>query len=345
MIQLLTKNRTRLIAAIIGVLIMVSIYKGVLFINGIIRGTFPSSLSSKLNVNTEVHVMESQVLDTSFYSLASSCTLGESNNETLQRANEFDVIYKTLRWKDGESASGPGSNLEGALDWIKHLKSLFKYFSIRSIADIPCGDTTWQFCIRDINTIEQVYFGGDISTRIIKQNQKLYGTTHKNKLFDYWDLVNCGIPTFTYKNLTHEFRSNSFDLIIVRDALQHMNIRNGLKAVRNVVTSNAKYFAVSTYPPEKASPDTVTRSIEKNETLPLIPSGCSKKNYCKVGNITEGNWYPNNINCHPFNFPLNKAILVQPSHKIFSIEYDEIHIYKIDDELKNIVKHYDDACI
>jgi hypothetical protein len=195
-----------------------------------------------------------------------------------------------------------------------------------------------------MNTIEGLYFGGDISTSVIKQNQRLYGSKHRNKLFQYWDLVHCPIPTYTYKNSTHEIRGNKFDLIIVRDAIQHMHIKNALKAVQNIIRSGAKFFALTTFPPNEKSSAPNTRSIEKNEPLPSMPTDCNWKDYCILGRIKEGDVYHNNINCHPFNFPLNKTILLQPSHQKFYMESDEIHIYPIDDELKNIVEQYDQAC-
>lgn len=70
----------------------------------------------------------------------------------------------------------------------------------------------------------------------------------------------------------------------------------------------------------------------------------SKKDYCKLGQIKDGGFYANNINCPPFNFPVNKAILIQPSHVQLKMEPDEIHIYEIDEELKEIIKKYDKAC-
>ncbi len=278
------------------------------------------------------------------YSLDTECKSDLNDSVSQKRTEEFNNIFDNRRWGPDGSRSGPGSSLEGAYDWLRHLRTLFQHYSIRSIADIPCGDTYWQFALREINTIEQLYFGGDISTSVINHNQKLYGSKHFNKLFHYWDLVNCPIPTYTYKNSTHEINGNRFDLIIVRDALQHMDIRNGLKAVRNVVMSGARFFAVSTYPPNGKSSASNTRSIGSNESLPLFPSECQNRSYCAPGKIKEGDMYGNNINCHPFNFPLNKAILVQPSHSKFVMEVDEMHIYKIDDDLKKIVEQYDKAC-
>lgn len=137
---------------------------------------------------------------------------------------------------------------------------------------------------------------------------------------------------------------NRFDLIMVRDALQHMHIQNGLKAVRNLVMSGAKYVALSSYPPPTKAERNPSRAIDKNESLPRIPPECAMNNYCQLGSIKDGSFYHNNINCAPFNFPLNKAILVQPSHQVFKIELDEMHIYPIDEELKQIVQEYDRAC-
>jgi hypothetical protein len=108
--------------------------------------------------------------------------------------------------------------------------------------------------------------------------------------------------------------------------------------------SGAKFFAVSTYPPNGNSSASNTRSLEKNESLPFMPIDCIHQSYCALGGIKDGETYFNNINCYPFNFPLNKAILVQPSHATFFEEPDEIHIYKIDEELIKIVEQYDRAC-
>ena len=283
-------------------------------------------------------------VDSVFYSLESEC-LRNSSNSSITRQKQFNTIFETGRWDQVASRSGGGSSLEGAFDWIRHLRTFLKHYSIRSVADIPCGDTWWQFSLREMNTIEHVYFGGDISTQVIEQNQRLYGSRHRNKLFQYWDLVQCVPPTYRLRNVTHEIKGNSFDLIIVRDAIQHMNIKNGLKAVRNVVNSGARFFALSTYPPNGRSSTPMTRSIGNNQSLPITPSECEGKNYCTLGAIKDGDFYLNNINCPPFSFPLNRAILVQSSHEKFSIESDEIHIYPIDDHLKQIVKQYDQACL
>lgn len=123
-----------------------------------------------------------------------------------------------------------------------------------------------------------------------------------------------------------------------------MHIRNGLQTIRNVVLSGVKYLAVTSFPPND-QPTVNRRSIDKKESLPSMAPLCDKQDYCVLGNITDGDFYKNNINCPPFNFPLKKSMLVQPSHKHFLKEYDEIHVYRIDNELRQIVQQYDKACL
>lgn len=130
---------------------------------------------------------------------------------------------------------------------------------------------------------------------------------------------------------------------MIRDAIQHMNIMNGLKAVRNAVLSGAKFIVVSSYPPRKSSTPRL-RSLDGNEPLPSVSELCQGIDFCKRGAINDGGFYGNNINCPPFNFPLEKALLVQASHKQFPVERDEIHVYAIDNELISIVQKYDRAC-
>ena len=89
-----------------------------------------------------------------------------------------------------------------------------------------------------------------------------------------------------------------------------MHIRNGLQAIRNIVSSGAKYIALSSYPPGK-QPPSHSRSIGKNETLPAVLSACDQEDYCQLGSIADGNMY--------FN--------------------------KIDEELKQIVQNYSQACL
>ena len=151
------------------------------------------------------------------FSLDTSCARNSSDRVAQERRQEFDQIFDTGYWGKTESRSGEGSSLEGAFDWIKLLRAFFRRFRVQSIADIPCGDTYWQFSLQEINAIEDLYFGGDISMRVIDHNQQRYQSKHYNKLFHYWDLVQCPVPTFTHRNSTHERKGKN----LLIDYLSH----------------------------------------------------------------------------------------------------------------------------
>jgi hypothetical protein len=235
------------------------------------------------------------------YELDFVCLIHSNDTNRQNAAQTFDRIYHTGYWGAEESKSGGGSTIPGALDWITYLNFVIKKYQIRYVADIPCGDTNWQFSSRQMNTIP-FYFGGDISAGVISQNQKHYHN-HLNKMFLLWDLVQCSIPPFSIKNSTGFFSNNTFDLIIVRDAIQHMNILNGLKVMKNIIKSGIPYFAVSSFPSQPCA------------------------NFCRDGNISDGATYPNNMNCPPFSLPV--PLLRKPSHNTIKHEPDEFHLYMV----------------
>lgn len=150
--------------------------------------------------------------DTASYQLDSKCDWNLSETSLSMRAKKFNSIYETGYWSKKESRSGRGSSLQGAFDWIHNLRGLFEKYNIQSMADIPCGDTYWQFAVKEINTLSDLYFGGDISLYAIQRNQLSY-RSHGNKIFRLWDLVRCRIPTYTLKNSTHEIKGSFYHFL------------------------------------------------------------------------------------------------------------------------------------
>eukprot|EP01084_Bolivina_argentea_P266681 452410_1 len=224
----------------------------------------------------------------------------------------FDNIYDTQYWKeynpkdfDWESKSGSGSSLKGAFDTILYLKQFIKNHSVTSFADIPCGDTNWQFSAKELNTM--IYFGGDISSVAIKDNQFKY-RQHRNKLFREWDPIQCMIPQYNYNNASY-----NFDFVLTRDVLQHLSLNDGMKFIKNVVLSNVSYWGVTTH---------VTGTNV---------------------NVSNGYWYQNNLEKNPFNLNKSNANIIfqGKSHVSFKAEADFLYIYKIDEKIKNYVSmHY-----
>jgi hypothetical protein len=249
------------------------------------------------------------------YKLDRMCTIQPDAHARNTAAKAFQDIYRLNLWPSNESKSGWGSEIKEAIEWIAALKHILTHYDIRYVADIPCGDTNWQFASREMNTLP-FYFGGDIAVEVVNRNQELY-RYHQNKLFLFWDFVSCPLPRFSITNERNRSTTNhAFDLVIMRDALQHINILDGLLAVKNIIFSGSTYFLVSTFPDQCVD-------------------------ICRLGNITNGGFYHNNINCPPFNFP--PPLFKMRSHVSIK-ENDEIHLYKIDDILKDKAKRFDQSC-
>eukprot|EP00913_Durusdinium_trenchii_P029774 g27900.t2 len=144
----------------------------------------------------------------------------------LMAAEKFDQIYARNGWGSRISElgthtrSGLGSDLKGAFDWISGLNKFFNQNpELQIIADIPSGDIGWQMAVRHLNTAK-LYFGGDIARSVAESNAKRF-KDHANKVLQHWDLHSCGAPQwYTSCDSTR----HPFDVIMIRDALQHIPI-------------------------------------------------------------------------------------------------------------------------
>ena len=218
---------------------------------------------------------------------------------------------------------------------IPSFPALVRQYNIKTVADLPSGDVAWQFSVPGINKAK-AYFGGDISVSVAQRNAKQYAS-HLNKMFRHWDLIECGVP-----QCCQDGNCAPFDLVITRDALQHMTIFDSLKAVRNIVNSGAKYFAVSSYPPHSVdaraphpqvyargaagSARYVGHSSEEDYIQRCQTSDELKRKFCRSGQRTEeaGWFFTNVMRCFPFNFPA--PVLDKASHETFKIEADHLQI-------------------
>ena len=136
------------------------------------------------------------------------------------RESVFTKIYKLNYWKDNESISGSGSNLESTKNLRLKLPELINEFKINSILDAPCGDFYWMKYI--VNNLKINYMGGDIVNEIIVENNKKYKSSNIN--FQKIDIINDKLP--------------DADLIICRDCLFHFSYEDIFKFFENFINSN-----------------------------------------------------------------------------------------------------------
>ena len=239
-------------------------------------------------------------------------------------AQKFDKIAKSKSWGGDAiygSKSGPGSNINAVYPTVLHIDKFITDYDIKSFADIPCGDVNWQGSSKKLNTID-VYFGGDISGQIIAENEKTFAQ-HHNKMFRDWDLVQCPVPQY---QLSHQAQPQSFELVMTRDVIQHLPLSEGLKFVRNVVLSpGIKYWAVTSYQDRKGNDHAISGDVNKDMSAHLA-------------------FYGNNMDIEPFNLPKENIVYQGRSHPDFMkapIDADLFVVYRIDENMRNIVKKYD----
>jgi len=140
----------------------------------------------------------------------------------------FTEYFYNNSWNGKESVSGPGSDYEQTKYLIPELQILLKEFNVKSILDVPSGDFNWMRRV-DLDGIK--YIGGDIVDKMVKINNKKYGT--KNILFKSIDIVNDSLP--------------EVDLVMVRDCFVHLPNKDIFKAINNIIDSKSKYLLTTNF--------------------------------------------------------------------------------------------------
>jgi SAM-dependent methyltransferase len=115
----------------------------------------------------------------------------------------FTEIYSKNIWKDGKSASGPGSDLEATKEYREVIQKFLSENDVRSAVDFGCGD--WE-STRMIDWTGTDYLGIDLVQSVVEKNQAEFGA--ENIRFEVGDLS--------------EHDSCSADLLICKDVLQHL---------------------------------------------------------------------------------------------------------------------------
>lgn len=141
----------------------------------------------------------------------------------------FTDYYKTNFWEGRESLSGPGSDNAQTGYLVKELEALFKFYEIKSILDVPCGDWNW---MRNVNLSGINYLGADIVEPLITRNQDRFGTETVN--FKVIDICNDKLP--------------KVDLIMVRDCFIHLPLQEINKALDNIKASGSRFALISIHP-------------------------------------------------------------------------------------------------
>ena len=178
--------------------------------------------------------------------------------KNISEKEKFSIIYNSGYWKgfNKGSLSGTGSSSESTNNIRKYLQKFINANQIKSLLDIPCGDFYW---LSKLNLSNIQYIGADIVDEIILDNQNNH--TNKNLTFINLDIINGELPMV--------------DLIFVRDCFVHLKNEQIIKALKNIINSNSKFLATTTF--------------------------VNTKNYLYSSNADR--WRPINMCQEPFNLP------------------------------------------
>jgi SAM-dependent methyltransferase len=129
----------------------------------------------------------------------------------------FDRIYRDNLWNGDESRSGPGSGRAATRRLVPDLLALVDQLGVGSVLDVGCGDGYW---MPDLPG----YVGFDWSREAVERSQ----VRHPDRRY------------------VRAFPSGTFDLVICRDAIQHLSLRDGVRLVERM-TRAGRFLLASTY--------------------------------------------------------------------------------------------------
>ena len=141
----------------------------------------------------------------------------------------FTEIYDKNKWGGG---SGTGSHMSrNNKKYIDILNEILhnKDYKIKSVCDIGCGD--WQFSkYIDFKGFE--YTGIDCVKSVIDENKK----TYKKKNIE-----------FIHKSVEDDFIPEGYDLIILKDVIQHWTDESILNYLPKILDKNKYVFITNGY--------------------------------------------------------------------------------------------------
>lgn len=257
-----------------------------------------------------------------------------------EAAAAFDHVYTTGKWTRprtglfpiehyytygrGERFMGNGADLRTGRDSMSGVGSkigfqthnsllllakLIRAQNITTMLDVPCGDANWIFEARETDALE-MYVGIDLAASVVNLNRERFAH-HANKQFHVWDLGKCPIPQLAASGGS----TKPFDLIHVRDVLQHMTLSQGRAAASNLLKSGASFIVATTY--HDGSNKGVETDTERR----------------------KGAFFRNDLSKAPYNFPAPIAcVRTDPFSDSVGFDSDDTCIYSLKHGFKGPIR-------
>jgi hypothetical protein len=174
----------------------------------------------------------------------------------LEERMTFETIYRRNLWNGIETRSGPGSGTAAATAISRAIVELADNLEVETVVDAACGEGRWQPALPG-------YLGLDVAPSAIRAAQRF----HPERDYRVRD-VRDGCPTA--------------DLVICRDAMQHLSLGEGRQLLEAIRASGSPLLLASTYvrgqnvdiaTGEWYSPDLTAWPFNLPAPMHLIPDG------------------------------------------------------------------------
>jgi len=202
-------------------------------LDGWVRDCITWNRRLRIPVQQEIHVRN--------FTVPSS--IGSSEGET-DRKLTFKKIFTNRDWPaddpsyHGLKVSGPGAMLrraQGAIatlhSIVTRVRSMYGTDSV-SLLDIPCGDLQWMPSFLDSRP-DVIYTGADIVPDIIEHHRRKFSRLN-NASFVVHDIVSSSLK-------------KSYDIVLVRDLLQHLWLADAAMALKRISDSGSRFLLATTY--------------------------------------------------------------------------------------------------
>lgn len=192
-----------------------------------------------------------------------------------QAEERFTKIYKTQRWGVDGRGSGRGSTIENAKNTCSTLRYVLKKYSLHSLLDAPCGALEWtEPFLREMRAADSTftYHGVDVVEDVVE--------TNKRRVPEHY----C---KFSKMDLSTQTPPSGYDLILCRDAFQHLSYQDIAGVLRGFCRCGSRYLLVTSFRPSKSL---FARLFKKNNR-----------------NEDTGGFFRNDLGSSPFSF--NEGLL------------------------------------
>lgn len=156
----------------------------------------------------------------------------------LTMAERFELLHRLGVYHGRESVSGDASTLRETAALRRVLPLVIEEHGVASILDIPCGDFRWlQHVPLDVR-----YTGADIVPEIVAANRAHHASPTRQ---------------FVVLDATAD-RLPRADLVLCRDLLIHLSLRDCRSALANFVASGSRLLLTNHFTGRPDNPDIVS---------------------------------------------------------------------------------------